>query len=48
MTASRLLLLVAAVLFLLAGLEALGVLRLISVEALALFGFACWAGSGAV
>lgn len=44
---SRLLLIVSAVLFILAGLAALGIVHL-AIEALALFAFACWVGSGAV
>lgn len=43
----RLLLLAAAVLFLVAGVAVLAHAKL-PVEALALLGFACWAGSGAL
>lgn len=46
MSASRLLLIVAAILFVLAAIAALGIASL-PVEALALLAFACWAGSGA-
>lgn len=48
MNGSRLLLIVAAILFILAALDASGTLHLASAEVLALFGFAAWSGSGAV
>jgi hypothetical protein len=48
MSGSRILLIAAAILFILAALTAAGALSLAPVNVLALLAFACWAGAGAV
>jgi hypothetical protein len=48
MSGSRILLIAAAILFVLAALTAGGALSFTPVAVLALLAFACWAGAGAV